>query len=405
MSDFAWLNERLIARAGPFVGAAERFLKTQWGEAACDFRGGRQGLVALCACVERFADRDAVHEDEEHSFIEGAGAVLALLLIEHLGDQARHACRGDVHRVRVGPFGFFDPFRAIDRALDADSPRAELARQVGLAEAEAMSRGPVSRVAASLVTALERERQDLELDDLFECTLKLRLRESGEPVEVDLKRAVDTTRDQGADAVERVTQRLLSMLPGAPEVRLERAELEARLMPRLVRTDTVRDLSSSGKHLLASRPFTDDLSIALLLEYEGRARYVRGDELEAAGMGFGDALSLARKNLAARSERARIVRSDTPHGPLFVARTGDGRDSARVLLATLYAELSARLGPAIAVGIPHRDTFMACPAENSALLGALSQRVRDDAQRAPHRLSERLYLLSEAGLRPLAQAS
>jgi uncharacterized protein YtpQ (UPF0354 family) len=260
-------------------------------------------------------------------------------------------------------------------------------------------------VAANLVTALERERQDLELDDLFECTLKLRLRESGEPVEVDLKRAVDTTRDQGADAVERVTQRLLSMLPGAPEVRLERAELEARLMPRLVRTDTVRDLSSSGKHLLASRPFTDDLSIALLLEYEGRARYVRGDELEAAGMGFGDALSLARKNLAARSERARIVRSDTPHGPLFVARTGDGRDSARVLLATLYAELRARLGPAIAVGIPHRDTFMACPAENSALLGALSQRVRDDAQRAPHRLSERLYLLSEAGLRPLAEAS
>ena len=65
------------------------------------------------------------------------------------------------------------------------------------------------------------------------------------------------------------------------------------------------------------------------------------------------------------------------------------------------AELRARVGEQIALGIPHRDTFMVCDAQDAELVRLLAERVRDDAQRATHRLSEMLYLLTPTGLRQL----
>ena len=62
-----------------------------------------------------------------------------------------YVARGAVHRVRLGKHGFFDPFAAVDRALDAASVRVELAHQVALAEAEANTRGPISRVVGALL--------------------------------------------------------------------------------------------------------------------------------------------------------------------------------------------------------------------------------------------------------------
>jgi uncharacterized protein YtpQ (UPF0354 family) len=395
-----WLSGTLAERAGALAQAAHGFLTTYLGENAKGFRGGPSGLVTLCEQLLRFLEREEVSEDEDRRFVEGAGALLGLLLIDHLGDGA-HAVRAGVHRVRLGRFGFFDPFMAVERVLDAPNPRAELARQVALAEDEGRARGPVSRVVASLVSALERERPDLELRDHFDLTLFLQLRTADEPLEIDLRRAVESTRDQAPHAVENVTRRLLSMLPGAPEVSTDLEEARVRLVPRLVRGEALRDLSSSGKSLLAGAPLSGELSVALLLEYEGRARYVRERELGSWQVSFGDALALACENLAARSQTARVASTETVHGSLYLARTGDGRDSARVLLPSLYGELRARIGEHIALGIPHRDTFMACDAQNHELVEVLTARVREDAMRAPHRLSETLFSLSATGLHPL----
>jgi uncharacterized protein YtpQ (UPF0354 family) len=129
---------------------------------------------------------------------------------------------------------------------------------------------------------------------------------------------------------------------------------------------------------------------------------VREAELASWGMQLAQALASARENLLTRSQAARIVRTESEHGPFYVARTGDGRDSARVLLPALYAELAERTGEHIAIGVPHRDTFMACDAGRPALVEALAARVREDAARAPHKLSERLYALTPVGLRELA---
>ncbi|MET0340561.1 MAG: hypothetical protein ABW252_06145 [Polyangiales bacterium] len=395
-----WLSNSLRTRGGVFAPVAERFLVEWLGDDARSYPGGARGLVGLCGRMEHWLALDDVDEEGERRFVEGAGALLGLLLIEHVGD-ARHVARGAVHRVQLGTHGFFDPFAAIDRALDADDVRSELARQVGVAEAEARSEGPVSRVALALLAAVARERPDLRLEDHFDLSLSLRGGARDETLEIDLRRAVESTRDQGTEAVTRVAGKLLTMLPGGAETRLALAEIRERLVPRLARRDVLRELSSGEAGALHAAPLTDELAIALMLEYQGRARYVRLDELRTWELTEDAALALARDNLAARSSEARIGGIETEHGTLLVARTGDGRDSARVLLRGLYRALAARLGADVYVGIPHRDTFFACGAGQPKLLEELARRTARDAERAPHKLSARIFRLTDKGLRGL----
>lgn len=393
-----WLTAALRQRAGALGGAADEFLRTGLGPTAHEFRGGRTGLVALCRAIERFAYRDDVDEEADRRFVEGAGALLGVLLIDHVAGAA-HAAHGAVHRVRLGAHGFFDPFQAVDSALDAADIRAELARQVERAEAEACGRGPLSRLVLALCTRLAEERPDLEVDDQFDTTLRLRHGASRERIELDLARAVETTREQGQAAVESVVHKLLSLLPGAPEAPLEFGEIEARIVPRLGRTDAIASLSREGASPLLSLPLTDDMVVTLLVEYDGRARYVRASELRGWRLDRDAAFALAAHNLRVRSERTRVVCEPTGCGDVFAARTGDGRDSARVLLPELYAELAARVGPEVCIAIPHRDTFLACDGRAPALVEQLAGRAAADAARAPHALSARTFRLTAGRLR------
>lgn len=390
-----WLIE-LSEKAGALLPAAEAFLKEHLAEAAQHFQGGAKGLVFLCEQALAFLALPHASEDEDSRFLEGGGALLGLLLIEHVGNGS-HKQRGTQHRVQLGAYGFFDPFAALDQVLDAKSPKQELMRQVSLAEAEARSEGPVSRVVRQFLEQLAETRPELERVDHFDLTLFLRDRTSGEMLEVDLKRAVESTREQSLRTVQGVTTRLMSMLPGSNQVAVELEEARTRLMPRIVRTDALHDLSASGKTLLASTPLTDELSVALLLEYDGRARYVRASELIAWALPWPQAFEQAWRNLAARSKASRIVATNTPEGPLFVARTGDGRDSARVVLPALGYELARRIGTRVALAIPHRDTFFACDADNAPLVATMQRRAAEDAARAPHRLSADIYLVDVQG--------
>jgi uncharacterized protein YtpQ (UPF0354 family) len=396
-----WLSSSVRQRAGALSGSAERFVAERWGGRGEDYRGGHDGLRALCKELERFVYAHDVDEESERRFVEGAGALLGVLLIEHVADAA-HASLAGQHRVRLGAYGFFDPFSAVDRALDAPDVRRALASEVAHAEAEAQATGPLSRLVAALSALLAAERPDLTIQAQFECTLTLALRDSDETLELDVRRAVETTRDQQQTAVESVARRLLSILPGAPrEEHGALDELHKRLVPRLARSAALRELTSRGQNVLFARPLVSELCVALLLEQEGRARYVRSDELASFGLSPDEALALGLANLRERSARARIVRDELEHGAVFVARSGDGRDSARVLLPELFAELSERIGGQVAVAVPHRDTFFACAADNGALVRCMVERAAYDAARAPHALSPHAFALSSAGLSAL----
>ncbi len=399
--DGDWLSA-LSDRGGPLVEASRRFLNTHCASVCPDatrtFPGSATLLQELARSMRCWIAISEVSENDERNFVEGAGALLGIILIAHVGD-ASHASRGAMHRIRLRKHGFFDPFAAVDRALDADNVRATLASEVSCAEAEAEGHGPIARVVGALSRALAERTPRLRIRDQFEGLLTLVSEHDDTPIELDLQRAIETTRDQPAAAAERVAQRYLSMLPGAAHTPETFAVLKPRLLPRLVRSDVLSDLSLFGRNALFSAPLVAELSIAIVIQEQGRARYLRSTEADGFGVERGTLIEAALDSLEACSQRTRLIPATGAPG-VFVARTGDGRDSARVLLPSLHTHLSAKLGSRICIGIPHRDTFMVCAAEDATAVRALSSRVSEDAERAPHKLSSQLFWLGPHGLSP-----
>lgn len=389
-----WI-ERLRPRCGALVPAAIAFVEKHAPGEAAAFPRGRDGLARLARALDEWLDGGV--DDDDERVVEGAGALLGLLIVDHVGAGA-HEQRDGVHRLRLGAHGFFDPFGAIDAALDADDPRACLAARVREAEAEARGEGPIARVVAALERRLGAERPELAIVDRFACTVSL-----AGGIEIDLVPLVRATADQPIPAVEQAVAKLLRILPGgAGGPALEWSEVKSRLVPRLVGADFVARLGDLAKERgrLFLAPIGHDVRLALLVDHGERARYLREDELAAWSVSADDARSVAIANLAARSARARFGKLDTMHGPIVVARSGDGLDAARLLLPGLHDVLSPELGSPFVVAVPHRDTLLACPLHPPALVETLRARAQDDAARAPHRITPNLFVKTEGALLP-----
>lgn len=394
-----WLLS-LSTRGGPLVAAARGFMRDHFASCGGAFPGSVSLVRELARAMQRWLTIDEVDADAERAFVEGAGATLGIILIVHVGD-ASHAARGNVHRVRLRKHGFFDPFAAVDRALDAPDVRAALAREVACAEAEAQGHGPTARVVLALSRALAERHPTLRICDQFEGLVTLESEDGKDRIELDLQRAIDTTRDQHPAAAEQVAQRYLSMLPGAAQGDETFESLRARLLPRIVRSDVLSDLSASGRAALFSIPLIAELSVSVVVQEQGRARYLRRSEVDSFSIPSTEIIRIANENLQACSTQMRLLPlKEQPS--IYLARTGDGRDSARVLLPTLHAALRAKFQAELCIGLPHRDTFMVCAANDDHAVRALARKVAEDAARAPHKLSCDLFMLSEHGLRPYA---
>jgi uncharacterized protein YtpQ (UPF0354 family) len=246
----------------------------------------------------------------------------------------------------------------------------------------------------SLAAALSSREPPLAVREHFERYVKL-----SDETEIDLSRIVDATREGTKADVARSVDKLLSFV-GHEERALPWDEARRRILPRLLPTSFEASLpdDSRGRGELAIQPLLPTLRVSLILGYEGRARFVRRDELDAWGHGFEDALECAIDNLAERSSEARFARVETDEGPLVVARSGDGLDAARLLLPSLHDVLSAELGSPFLASVPHRDTLLAAPTTPAELVDALRHKTADDAARAPHRISATLFLVGRDGL-------
>ena len=347
---------------------------------------GASGVRWLATQVEDFVDSDAAPADDDR-FVEGAGAVLGLLLIEHLGGRTRE--RDGCHRVQLGRFGWFDPFGAIEAALDADDPRRCLSDQLSVAELEADQSGPVSRVVRVFAEALRRERPELEIQSQFGLSLDL-----SNGACVDLGRLERAAQDQDDDAASQAAKRIISMLPGAEsEPYTPWHEAASRLLPRLVSQKFLQSLPSSPA--LYVDEVGNDVHLSLQLRYETRARYIRSSEVDSWPLQRAAALQQALENLAERSKSLRLERV-TDH--IVRIRAGDGLDGARLLLPDLAARL-ARIDASVWVAAaPHRDVLLLARAEAVEALGA---HARDAAQRAPHPVSPSVFMITSRGPRPL----
>jgi len=191
-----WLNA-LEEVGGRLVPAARAFVDSQQPSLPGT---GAAGIRWLANRLEDFVDRDTDEADDDR-FVEGAGALLGLLLVDHLGGRTRE--RDGCHRVQLGRFGWFDPFGAIQEALDAEEPRSCLAEYLSVAEQEADDNGPVSRVVRVFADALGRARPDLGIESQFELTVDL---DNG--ASVDLSRLERVARDEDEDAATEAARRM-----------------------------------------------------------------------------------------------------------------------------------------------------------------------------------------------------
>lgn len=382
-----WI-EPLADECGPLVEACSSTLLP-------DAPRGVVALRAIGEAIDAFTFRESVPDEEERKFIEQTGAWLALVLIDHVGDGAFVSENG-VSRARLRSRAFFDPFAVIDACLDSDSPKRFLAEVVGKLEAEANDEGPMSRVLFAFEEALARVRPELSVAHRFEALVRL---EDG--TEIDLRRAIEATRDQGASAVRQASEKLVHMLPGGHgEQGTPWSEAKSRILPRLVPLDFAPS-TAANTTALELAPFLGCMQRAFVLQYEGKARYVRRDDLARWEIDVSAATSAAIQNLASRSTKARFARFDSEAGVRVIAKSGDGLDSARLLLPALHDVLSKELGENIWVAVPHRDTLHACTAsaENHA---AFALEAESTAQRAPHRISASLLSLTANGLKKYA---
>lgn len=377
-----WLNA-LEDVGGRLVPEARDFLLSQLPPLP---EKGVPGVRWLADLLEDFVDRESDGAQDDR-FVEGAGAFLGLLLIDHLGGrtQEREGC----HRVQLGQFGWFDPFGAIQEALDAEDPRKCLSEYLSIAEREAKSKGPVSRVVRVFLEELSQARPDLSITSQFELTVDL---DNG--ASVDLTRLERVARDQDDDSATEAARRIISMLPGAEATEATPwSEAAPRLLPRLVSRQFVGSLPAEQDLYLHA--IGHDVLLALQLRYGERARYLRCAEVDGWAAERHTIEQRSIHNLAAKS---RALRLEPVGDGILHARQGDGLDGARLLLPDLAARLE-RLSPG--------DWFAAAPHRDVLLLGRqpalpeLAKRAQDAAMRAPHPVSASVFLITPQGPRPL----
>ena len=377
-----WLNA-LEDVGGRLVPAARDFLLSQLPPLPDK---GPPGIRWLADLLEDFVDRDSDGAEDDR-FVEGAGAFLGLLLIDHLGGSTHE--RDGCHRVQLGRFGWFDPFGAIQEALDADDPRSCLSEYLSAAEREARADGPVSRIVRVFAEELSRVRPDLAIESQFELTVDL---DNG--ASVDLARLERVARDQDDDAATEAARRIISMLPGAEAKEATPwSEAAPRLLPRLVSRKFMDSLPAEQDLYLHA--VGHDVLFALQLRYGTRARYVRYEEVADWACDRDEIRQRSIKNLVAKS---RALRLEPVSDSILRVRQSDGLDGARLLLPDLAARLERLSGGVWFAAAPHRDVLLLA---RRPALSELSKRAQDAAQRAPHPVSASLFAITAQGPRPL----
>ena len=196
MSDPWWR-----AAAGPLNDAARSF--REWRRCP-ESSPGREAIGWLAEDLDRFAHEDTAHADDDQRYVEGAGAYLGSVLVSFY--DGTHVSRDHGHRVLLGAYGCFDPFGAIDVALDADEPAASFADALRCAEQERDGSGPYARVVRAFAEIIGPAR----VVSRFELSLRL-----DDGTEVDLTRIAESCEGQGASALDAAAAKVAALLPGA----------------------------------------------------------------------------------------------------------------------------------------------------------------------------------------------
>ncbi|MCX7808902.1 MAG: hypothetical protein N2515_09850, partial [Deltaproteobacteria bacterium] len=253
---------------------------------------GAQALAWLSEKIDAFGGQEQSAQ-EEVEFIDGSAAFLAAVLVDHM-EKAQHVEHEGKHRLLLGNKGFFNPFQAIEAALDAPSARPVLVEQVALAEAEAKELKGYGRLARLLDQALAHFLPDAAVINRFESKAWIHSPSWESPIELNLGRLYPLSLEEPNDALlARAIESLIRSI-GTPQPAISRLEALSRIYPRIVK----EDFEMSGT--LFTQPWFSRLLLCLVLDYGSRFRFVRNDELHAWELSPDEAISAALSNLADR---------------------------------------------------------------------------------------------------------
>ena len=391
----AWFDA-LDQSCAVVVAPASHFAQRFGQCALADFPRRETGVRRLCDILLAYAEADIAEGCDDWDFVEGGGALLTLLLIDY-HTSCRVAVREGTLRLRLGEHGWFDPFAAIEHSLEGDDIRRAFAKELAIAEADAAGTGPGARVLEAFETLLRQTRPDLTIASQFEHELVL-----SNGAQIDLRRVISATSTATPLEVKSAVRAVVDVLAdsGAALVDVSWQQARTQIFPRLVSLDFLDGLDDSlnERCRLMARPLGGDVSIALVLRYPDRIKYVGHRALEHWDTTVDVAYQVALGNLVEHSAQAKFFRLDTDYGPLMMARNGDGLDASRLLLPGLHALLSKELGSDCVAAAPHRDALMASAGAPVGLIDALRHTVTDAAMRAPHRISTQLWHVCADGL-------
>lgn len=343
---------------------------------------GGPGLRNLAALLEHLCEGIDEGQLSEDAVLEGAGALLAVLIADALsGTFVRSS---DQVLLRIGAYGCFNPFDAVRRALDDDEPAGALRDEVALAEAEANGTGPHASVVKEVVSQVHAkttfsfvscDHAHVTFTDSLQITLAPLLR---------------ACAGEAAEVLSATVGRVVGSIPQSNGERQSWDEVAARLMPRLVSAAFMQQMQPRG---LVFVPLLADLHLAFVVEDGKMFRYLRDDEVPAPFKG--SLSSRAVENLEARSSEVRVrsygadPRAINPRfAPLSQLTYGDGFDASRLCLPALCRALCERFGADCALSVPHRDALLVAAGSQRELL---KEATEDAFTRAPHALSRLLF--------------
>lgn len=176
---------------------------------------------------------------------------------------------------------------------------------------------------------------------------------------------------------------------------------QALLRPRLVPLGYLR-----GGAAMVHRPFSRDLVVAYSLDLGKFDRFVSdadatkwqvtADAIEPAAIANLEGLS---KDTPIKVIPAGAGRS----GGFAAIAQRDAYDASRLLLPGFRSRLIAALGEFVYAGIPNRDLLIAWSRDFPAHAQFIA-RIREDAQTQPHPLTNEIFVITQAGVRPASDA-
>ena len=221
----------------------------------------------------------------------------------------------------------------------------------------------------------------------------------------NLVRLVTTDEERGVEIVEQYLEHLFDEESFAV-ASMPWAVARPKIMPRIQPVGIFNHLSQD---MVAYVPFVNDTVIVFVVDLPNMTVSVTTEQLLRWGVDAEELEPIARANLERMSADLdfRTLESEEG-GRAIVISMQDGYDASRLLLEDLYETFAYELDGDFMVAIPSRDMFLALSPEPSTFVSRVQARVREDYNRLPYPISDRLFYCCMdgiAGTEPIRNAA